>query len=361
MEPLHAAQAQQNTDGQVFQGRVLHVMFAKPPPSKDNDNNDSSAPGSHAAKRDARKAAESSNAGVWANLFVDAAAAGDAAAKRLGVDKHAFLNETDAGTAAVRLALGETEIIAETKAYFENEGVCLNPPPGEVKRSSTAMIVKNLSSDADQTKLQSLFAKHGALDRFLMPPSRLFALVEYDEPNHAKTAFKHLSFARFGSQPLYLEWAPVGLLNEKTSKKGAVQQQQAEEKQTKPKETTTSNDVDDVQATATDESESTSRTLFISNLSFETEQKALQKLCKKKLGRESGLLSVTLGRDAMNQRNAGYGFVEFKTRDNALKAFRKLNQVELDGRVIEVELAKPKEKAITIKEKKPILILKLQN
>jgi hypothetical protein len=29
----------------------------------------------------------------------------------------------DAGTAAVRLALGETELIAETKSYFEAEGL----------------------------------------------------------------------------------------------------------------------------------------------------------------------------------------------------------------------------------------------
>ena len=51
---------------------------------------------------------------------------------------------SSAGDAAVRLALGEAQTIAETKKFFEEHGVTVEPPPGPVVRSRTVLIVKNL-------------------------------------------------------------------------------------------------------------------------------------------------------------------------------------------------------------------------
>jgi hypothetical protein len=107
-----------------------------------------------------------------------------------------------------------------------------------------------------------------------------------------------------------LEWAPEGLVNASTAKTGAAKASKpiVIEKTTKHNDiattttttttttattTTTDSNVDDSTATTTtttttqDESNdnATSRTLFVSNLSFETEQKTLEKLCRKKLSR----------------------------------------------------------------------------
>jgi multiple RNA-binding domain-containing protein 1 len=54
---------------------------------------------------------------------------------------------------AVRLALCETEILQETKAYLESQGVDLSKFEGEMAtavRSDTALMVKNIPTQASR-------------------------------------------------------------------------------------------------------------------------------------------------------------------------------------------------------------------
>ena len=49
--------------------------------------------------------------------------------------------------------------------------------------------------------------------------------------------------------------------------------------------------------------------------------------------------TVTIARDSAKKRSAGYGFVEFATRDAALKAYRTMQGVKLDGHELELQLS----------------------
>lgn len=49
--------------------------------------------------------------------------------------------------------------------------------------------------------------------RVVLPPSGVTALVEFGEPQEARSAFKKLAYTMFMDQPLYLEWAPVNVFS----------------------------------------------------------------------------------------------------------------------------------------------------
>jgi len=61
-------------------------------------------------------------------------------------------------------------------------------------------------------RAQELFGGCGPLARLVLPPTRALALVEYEAPADARRAFRALAFKRLHHVPLYLEWAPAGVL-----------------------------------------------------------------------------------------------------------------------------------------------------
>ena len=188
-------------------------------------------PGAYSEIKQAKLRKDKSNAAAWASLFVRGDVAAKATAERLGVDRATLLTEGSAGDAAVRLALGEAQTIAETKQFFREHGVTVEPPPGAFARSRTVLIVKNLPFKTDQEQLLPLFERHGDVVQLLLPPSRALAIVQFAEVNHAKAAFQALAYAPFQGAPLYLEWAPEGLVAPPTAD-SSVQRQKSAQKAT---------------------------------------------------------------------------------------------------------------------------------
>jgi len=45
------------------------------------------------------------------------------------------------------------------------------------KRSNHVILVKNLPFNSTEEKLTAMFQKHGSLDKIILPPTRVFALV----------------------------------------------------------------------------------------------------------------------------------------------------------------------------------------
>ena len=83
----------------------------------------------------------------------------------------------------MRLALGETQIIQETKKYLEAEGVRLEAfdrPPQ--KRSKSVIIAKNLPAHTPASEIRDLFFRFGVLGRVLLPPVGITAVIEFAEP-----------------------------------------------------------------------------------------------------------------------------------------------------------------------------------
>ena len=85
---------------------------------------------------------------------------------RYGISRSAILDTNESGgDLAVRLALGESQIIQENRAYFSSHGVSVfalesaHSSERADGRSSTAIIVKNLPHDLISDELESMFAK----------------------------------------------------------------------------------------------------------------------------------------------------------------------------------------------------------
>jgi len=80
--------------------------------------------------------------------------------------------------------------------------------------------------------------------------------------------------------------------------------------------------------------------VFVGNLNFKTESS--------KLTEEFGTAGNVVNANIITRgpRSLGYGFVEFASTEDAEKAVQLLNQKEIDGRPINVELAKPRQEPV---------------
>lgn len=79
--------------------------------------------------------------------------------------------------------------------------------------------------------------------------------------------------------------------------------------------------------------------IFIANLSFRVENDDLNKLFEE-YGEVASAKVIT---DKFSGRSRGFGFVEMNDETQANKAIEELNGVELDGKVIAVSTARPRE------------------
>lgn len=104
-------------------------------------------------------------------------------ARKFGVSKSDLLDR-EADDLAVRIALGETQVISETKKAFKNAGVNVealeelaNNKTDELKRSNHVLLVKNLPYGSTENELAKMFGKFGSLDKIILPPTKTLALV----------------------------------------------------------------------------------------------------------------------------------------------------------------------------------------
>ncbi|CAO3641302.1 unnamed protein product [Cunninghamella blakesleeana] len=84
--------------------------------------------------------------------------------------------------------------------------------------------------------------------------------------------------------------------------------------------------------------------VFVGNLSFQTTEEGLTSFFETS-GKVLDAKIITIRRrfpKRFPRRSAGYGFVTFATLEEATKATEQLNKKELDGREINVEVARPK-------------------
>ncbi|KAM1032575.1 hypothetical protein EV1_035853 [Malus domestica] len=221
--PECAERALEALDGSIFQGRLLHVMPAKQNnPTEKLGADDSASQASKPIKKqreDKRKASEASgDTKAWNSLFMHPDTVIENRARKYGVSKGDLLDR-EAVDLAVRIALGETQVIAETKKSLTNAGINVesseNFAAGKtdgVKRSNHVILVKNLPYGSTDGELAKMFGKFGNLEKVVPPPTKTLALVVFLEPADAQAAFKGTS-ATSKDGPLYLEWAPGNVLS----------------------------------------------------------------------------------------------------------------------------------------------------
>ncbi|MDO9399157.1 MAG: RNA-binding protein [bacterium] len=82
-----------------------------------------------------------------------------------------------------------------------------------------------------------------------------------------------------------------------------------------------------------------SQTLFVGGIAYGTTQQALSD----HFSAAGTVVSANIITDRQTGRSKGFGFVEMSSPEEALKAIEMLNDQELDGRKLAINIARPKE------------------
>ncbi|XP_024422560.2 probable RNA-binding protein 19 isoform X2 [Desmodus rotundus] len=374
MFPEHAVKAYAEVDGQVFQGRMLHVL---PSTIRKEASEDASTPGSssYKKKKEAKDKANSSSSHNWNTLFMGPNAVADAIAQKYSATKSQVFDHETKGSVAVRVALGETQLVQEVRRFLIDNGVSLDSfSQAAAERSKTVILAKNLPAGTLAAELQEIFGRFGSLGRVLLPEGGITAIVEFLEPLEARKAFRHLAYSKFHHVPLYLEWAPVGVFSSSALQKKGAQDtpvEPAEKDTAEPETVPDSETMEPAKATEGGADASSSKveeeeeeeeeeeslpgcTLFIKNLNFDTTEETLKGVFSK----VGAVKSCSISRKK-NKAGAllsmGFGFVEYRKPEQAQKALKQLQGHVVDSHKLEVRISERATKpALTSTRKKQV-------
>ncbi|XP_064024576.1 probable RNA-binding protein 19 isoform X2 [Pogoniulus pusillus] len=370
MMPEHAVKAYAEMDGQVFQGRMLHLLPSTIRKEK-NEGEDAEDSSSYKKQKDAKDKANSASSHNWNTLFVGTNAVADAIAQKYSASKSQVLDHESKDSVAVRIALGETELVQEIRRFLMDNGVSLDAfSQAAGERSKTVILVKNLPASTSAAELEDVFGKHGSLGRVLLPEGGITAIVEFLEPSEAKQAFSRLAYTKFHSVPLYLEWAPMGVFISPPTQKKTLEAPAKEDKaKLLPGEAQEEEEEEEEEAEEEEEEEEEEEsipgcTLFIKNLNFATTEDTL----KETFSKVGAVKSCTISKKkdkAGTWLSMGFGFVEYKKPESAQKALRRLQGCSVDGHKLEVKISeravrpavKSSRKKQTVKKQKTSKIL----
>uniref|UniRef100_A0A1Q3FWA6 Putative multiple rna-binding domain-containing protein 1 n=1 Tax=Culex tarsalis TaxID=7177 RepID=A0A1Q3FWA6_CULTA len=333
--PEHAVHAYNELNGTFFHGRMFHLLPAKVDEKERAEANDDDSGLTFKQKKEKqlKKSAQSSH--NWNTLFMGENAIAEAVAKKYGKTKEEVLSSEGGTTsAAVRLALGETEIVMEMQRFLEEAGIQLDAFNGVAKsRSNAVILAKNLPAGTEPAELSERFGKFGLLGRVVLPPSGVTAIIEFLDPSEAKKAFKKLAYTRFKSLPLYLEWAPENTFSTEESRKNAAKKSE-ETKSSTSKPEAQKEEETPAQEPEDDREPEEGTTLFIKNLSFQTREDAIRDTFRHVGPIHS--VQVVRRKDGERNESRGYGFVQFKLRKSADTALKNMQAVRIDGRQVEL-------------------------
>ncbi|KAG0162704.1 Multiple RNA-binding domain-containing protein 1, partial [Apophysomyces sp. BC1034] len=332
--PEHAIKAYEALDMKTFQGRLLHILPAneKPPPKEDELIGPNGTKLSNIKKEKEKKRRNlAGNDFNWNSLYMSSDAIAASIADRLGMAKSDVLN-AEADNMAVRLALAETQIITETKEFFEKHGIVLETF-GKKARSETVILVKNIPFGTTEDDIRELFGKFGELGRVLIPPAKTIAVVEFLEPTEARNAFKALAYRRFKDTLIYLEKAPSGIFKDKADLASVKKASTVYAK-------TVVSGADVMESTNTNDIDADVASLFVKNLKFTTTPETLRNVFSSLEGYRSSRINVKPDpKNSEKKISMGYGFIEFNSVDNANKALKAMQGYNLDGHSLSLKFS----------------------
>jgi multiple RNA-binding domain-containing protein 1 len=375
--PADAVRAYEALDATIFQGRIMHVLPARNRAEWDEAMEATDA--SFKSQRERGKKTDSMRERSWNALFMGADAVAAATAEGLGVSKSELLDR-GADSVAVRLALGETQVIAETKRFFEENGISMDAlgeaaagrtAGAQIERSDRALLVKNTPHGTTEAEIRAAFAKFGPIDRVLVPPAKTIAIVEFAVANDAKSAFRSMAFRKFKKVPMFLEWVPTSVFEKRggnnnnnnsnnksdgtsTSgeQEGLVSEEVAAGAQKSAKAPSEDPDGADADADAAailvgdrraDEEDSVeTHSVFVKGLNFTTTDDTLRRVFETVGPLRSARVARKRDPHSSESRSLGYGFVEFKSKERAKVAVHRLAGKEIDGHRVEVSLSQRK-------------------
>lgn len=310
--PEHAVKAFAELDGTIFQGRLLHLMPSDVAPDKKFESEEKS---SFKKEKESEMKAKAGHSHNWNSLFLGINSTVDIMSENYNIEKSKLLLESNPKESiAVRIALGETQIVNKTRNFLLHHGVKLESFEHENPvRSKTILLVKHLPANTKQEELESLFSKYGVVERVLLPFRGVTAIVEMQNPAEARNAFKNLAYSKFKNIPLYLEWAPVDTFDESQVPLPAHPNPKKKDKQTGAK-------------------------IIVRNIPFEAKVKDVRELFEA----FGEIKAIRLPKKLTGTgTHRGFGFVEYVSKKIAKKAFDALSiSTHLYGRRLALEWAR---------------------
>lgn len=321
-EEASSAIAAFQADRSTFLGRILHIL---PGSAKRENTLDEFAISKLPLKKQQllrKKAEAASSTFNWNSLFMSQDAVNTAVAERLGVSKHEMLDPTDA-SAAVKQAVAETTVIQEAKSYFAANGVNIEAFKSQ-QRGDTSILVKNIR-DATIEELRTLFEEHGSVLRVLMPPSGTIAIVQFAQPAHCRAAFMKKAYSRFKDSVLFLEKGPKDLFTQSVApqddRPAGIQKLS----------------VTDLLERDDEEEQLETSSLFVRNLNFSTTSERLAEVFKPLDGFAGAKVKTKTDPKKPGQvLSMGFGFVAFRTKEQAQAALKVMDGYGLDGHKLSV-------------------------
>ncbi|KAL3635204.1 hypothetical protein CASFOL_019751 [Castilleja foliolosa] len=347
--PESAARALEDTEGSSFQGRVLHVEPAKQRYQSDAPETINASKTLKQKRNGERKASEASgNTRAWNTLFMRADTIVENIARKLGVSKSEFLDR-ESDDLAVRIALGEAQVIAETKKALSSAGVNISAleefatgKTGARKRSSPVILSKKITllfmKGSCQRCLGGLAAWTKSFYLLLKPWLWLYFLnllkllqlswIKIQAVQLRSLYIKNLNFnTSDGSvKSHFAEHVKGGkILSAKLSCSGwdghALRLQLCDAKK-------------DETLTKKNENDRSSTKFIVKNVAFEATEKDLRQL----FNPFGQIERLKLPKKFGNHR--GFAFVEFVTEQEARNALEALSTTHLYGRRLVFERAK---------------------
>ncbi|XP_038980805.1 multiple RNA-binding domain-containing protein 1 [Phoenix dactylifera] len=357
--PESAVRALEELDNSIFQGRLLHVLPAKPqnPSTQKLESDHATIKKTFKQQREEqRKASEASgDTRAWNSLFMRPDTVVENIARKHGISKSDLLDR-EADDLAVRIALGETHVIAQTKNALSNAGVNIiaveeyaSKKTDNIKRSNHVILVKNLPYSSCEGDLVNLFGKFGSLDKVILPPTRVLALVIFLEAAEARAAFKGLAYKRYKDAPLYLEWAPADILSPNPTSESEEQKNVVGEQNVK--KVLLEQSVEGLPEEDIDPDRVESRSLFVKNLNFQTSDESLKKHFSDNM-KSGSIRSVKVKKHIKNGKNVsmGFGFIEFDSVETATNVCKDLQGTVLDGHALILQLCHAKKDGQVLKK-----------
>ena len=364
-DPDCAASALRGLDKRSFQGRLLHVLPAqlKPGTGAGAQGGDVRQPGGgYKALKEAQLKASAGDTARQSTWYIRPDTVAAAMAARYGVSKTDVMEPGSSGV-ATRLALGEAQIVGDTKAQLTALGCdvasmdAAAAQPQGVPRSRTVLLIKNLPFSAEAEELEELCRRHGrdGLHRLLLPATKALAVACFIDAQSARAAFAGLAYKRYQHVPLYVEWAPAGLIADATgaapppparaaetpapaaAKKAAGKAAPLSAAEAATEAGGAGGDAEDDVAVG---GPAAQRTLYVKNLAWATDEAGLRAHFLAALPPGS-VRSVRVaqrpGKRPGTLVSSGYGFVELSSGEHVAAALRLLDGTALDGHALKLQ------------------------
>lgn len=344
----NAVIAYQDLDKQIFQGRLLHILPGEKKKDHRLDEFDLKNLPLKKQRELKKKAQAAKSQFSWNSLYMNQDAVLESVANNMGLSKSQLI-DAQSSDSAVKQALAEAHVIGDTRKYFEHKGVDLTSfNKGE--RDDKVILVKNFSFGTKLSDIGEMFAQYGEIKRLLMPPTGTIAIVEFRDIPSARAAFTKLAYKRLDKSIMYLEKGPKDLFTREPAPEDVVDFKANDD--TKAVEAKVSaNDLMDSARTKTDgddeeapeeidDIEGPTVSVFVKNLNFSTTSPQLTAAFKTLPG--FAVATVKTKPDPKTSGatlSMGFGFVEFRSKEDAEKAITLMDGHVLDGHKLQLKLS----------------------